>query len=263
MENVEGLLDDGQITVLTDALETLATKYRVLSPFMVNAAHFGAATNRHRVVVIGYDPKEIDPLIVPMFQPKPSTHSATVRQAISDLPTPIAESKDEEASFGWAKYPSGDPANLSKYARRLRMPPVSGLGWKTAIEMHKDGYISGLTSTRHSFAVASRYASIPGGKSDPITKSYRLIWDGQCPTLRAGTGRDKGAFQAVRPLHPGNGRVITVREAARLQVFPDWFVFHPTKWHSFRMIGNSVSPAVSHGILGAIAAKMQTSALVK
>ncbi len=263
MENVEGLLDDDRITVLTHALETLAAKYRVLSPFMVNAADFGAATNRYRVVIIGYDPEEVDPLIVPMFQPKPPTHPATVRQAISDLPTPVPESKDEEASFGWAKYPSGDSAKLSKYARRLRMPPVSGLGWSKAIGMHRDGFISGLTSTRHSHAVASRYARIASGKSDPITKSYRLDWDGQCPTLRAGTDRDKGAFQAVRPLHPGNGRVITIREAARLQGFPDWFVFHPTKWHSFRMIGNSVSPAVSRGILAAIATKMQTSALVK
>ncbi|KAA1337570.1 DNA cytosine methyltransferase, partial [Escherichia coli] len=72
------------------------------------------------------------------------------------------------------------------------------------------------------------------------------------PTLRAGTGADKGSHQAVRPLHPDSGRVITVREAARLQGFPDWFCFHPTKWHSFRMIGNSVSPIVSKAILSKI-----------
>jgi DNA (cytosine-5)-methyltransferase 1 len=95
-----------------------------------------------------------------------------------------------------------------------------------------------------------------GGKSDPVTKAYRLEWNGQCPTIRAGTGADKGAFQAVRPLHPGKGRVITVREGARLQGFPDWFVFHPTKWHSFRMIGNSVSPIVSKGIFKRLAAKI-------
>ncbi|WP_413468690.1 DNA cytosine methyltransferase [Lishizhenia sp.] len=53
----------------------------------------------------------------------------------------------------------------------------------------------------------------------------------------------------MRPLHPEQPRVITVREAARLQGFPDWFVFHPTKWHSFRMIGNSVSPLVSEFVL--------------
>jgi hypothetical protein len=52
----------------------------------------------------------------------------------------------------------------------------------------------------------------------------------------------------MRPIHPDKARVISVREGARLQGFPDWFVFHRTKWHSFRMIGNSVSPILSTAI---------------
>ena len=50
-----------------------------------------------------------------------------------------------------------------------------------------------------------------------------------------------------------------MREAARMQGFPDWFVFHPTKWHSFRMLGNSVSPAVSYGLLRRIAPQLHAS----
>ncbi|HFX4291534.1 TPA: DNA cytosine methyltransferase, partial [Escherichia coli] len=100
--------------------------------------------------------------------------------------------------------------------------------------------------------VKARYSSILPGMVDPVSKSKCLLWDGLCPTLRAGTGSDKGSHQAVRPLHPEEGRVITVREAARLQGFPDWFVFHHTKWHSFRMIGNSVSPLMSKHIMGEI-----------
>ncbi|QQA63420.1 DNA cytosine methyltransferase [Aeromonas caviae] len=49
---------------------------------------------------------------------------------------------------------------------------------------------------------------------------------------------------------------MTVREAARLQGFPDWFTFHPTKWH-FRMIGNSVSPLLSEAILGRIRKRLE------
>ena len=60
---------------------------------------------------------------------------------------------------------------------------------------------------------------------DPVSKSRRLNSNGFCPTLRAGTGSDKGSYQAVRPLHPTENRVITPREAARLQGFPDWFQF--------------------------------------
>ena len=95
----------------------------------------------------------------------------------------------------------------------------------------------------------SRYASLDIGEQDPISKSVKLDPFGFCPTLRAGTGRDKGSFQAVRPIHFLSPRVITPREAARLQGFPDWFVFDKTKWHSFRQIGNSVSPLVAEQIL--------------
>jgi len=78
------------------------------------------------------------------------------------------------------------------------------------------------------------------------------LLNGFCPTLRAGTGPEKGSYQAVRPLHPTENRVITPREAARLQGFPDWFQFSPTKWHSFRQIGNSVSPILSERIFAVI-----------
>ncbi|WP_245408740.1 DNA cytosine methyltransferase [Variibacter gotjawalensis] len=49
---------------------------------------------------------------------------------------------------------------------------------------------------------------------------------------------------------------MTVREAARLQGFPDYFRFHPTVWHSFRMIGNSVSPIMSKAIFSVIAERI-------
>lgn len=90
------------------------------------------------------------------------------------------------------------------------------------------------------------------GKKDAISKAVRLAADGFCPTLRAGTNREKGSYQAVRPIHHILPRVITPREAARLQGFPDWFVFHRTKWHSFRQIGNSVSPIVAEFLLKAV-----------
>jgi DNA (cytosine-5)-methyltransferase 1 len=114
------------------------------------------------------------------------------------------------------------------------------------------GEASGNLATRHSAIVAERYAAVDTGKIDIITKSRRLDSNGFCPTLRAGTGFERGRFQAVRPLHPTEDRVITPREAARLQGFPDWFQFSSTRWHSFRMIGNSVSPIVAERLLAVI-----------
>ncbi|WP_239506991.1 DNA cytosine methyltransferase [Stenotrophomonas maltophilia] len=57
-------------------------------------------------------------------------------------------------------------------------------------------------------------------------------------------------------MHPTAPRVICPREAARLQGFPDWFQFHPTKWHSFRQIGNSVSPILSEHLMSRIFSKL-------
>lgn len=94
------------------------------------------------------------------------------------------------------------------------------------------------------------------GTTEPISRFYKLSYDGLCNTLRAGTDSARGAFTSPRPIHPSYPRVITVREAARLHSYPDWFRFHATKWHGFRQIGNSVPPllgrAVASGIIGAL-----------
>ncbi|PRY03198.1 DNA cytosine methyltransferase [Paraburkholderia sp. BL25I1N1] len=251
MENVEGLLDEENIGVLQTAIESVSHKYTVLGPFVINAADFGAATNRRRALVVGYDPTELT-LEQRLFDQVAIERKATVRDAISDLPAPVPRNPRDKSDFGWANYKLDPISSVLEYAKSLRQPPPDGLGWSHAIERLSSGTVSGMFETRHTAEVANRYRSIPNGTSDRVSKSYRLSWDGQCPTIRAGTGSEKGSFQAVRPLHPSEPRVITVREAARMQAFPDWFIFHPTVWHSFRMIGNSVSPSVSFGILSTI-----------
>ncbi len=58
----------------------------------------------------------------------------------------------------------------------------------------------------------------------------------------------RGSFTSPRPIHPFTPRCITVREAARLHSYPDWFRFHVTKWHGFRQVGNSVPPLLAKSI---------------
>jgi len=247
MENVEGLLDAKNIGQLQKAISSVDKKYTVLEPLVIDASLYGAPTKRKRVIVIGFDSERISGINKELFFSL--NNVVTVRDAISDIPEPIQQSGDPE-DFGWAKYKSIDV--LSEYAKFLRAAPPEGLGDPEAIRRLCQSEVSGNFVTVHSESVQERYASIAPGKADPVSKSKKLSWDGLCPTLRAGTGADKGSHQAVRPLHPDFGRVITVREAARLQGFPDWFCFHPAKWHSFRMIGNSVSPVVSRAILSKI-----------
>lgn len=254
MENVEGLLDDGNGDVLDRAMEKVAKRYKMIGPVVVDAAHFGAATSRRRVIVVGFNPDEIDPIEEDVLIDTEGYKSTSVADAIFDLPAPIA-GRGAADDFGWAKYPEIDRRTLSAYAKRMRGGPPADLGWEKARECLSKNAVSGLFETVHTKEVVARFKKVKPGKPDTISKCPRLSWDGLCPTLRAGTGADKGSFQSIRPLHPTEPRVITVREAARLQGFPDWFVFHPTKWHSFRMIGNSVSPVFSQALLSRIVMK--------
>ncbi len=50
--------------------------------------------------------------------------------------------------------------------------------------------------------------------------------------------------------------MLTVREAARLHSYPDWFRFHATKWHGFREVGNSVPPLLARAVAGSVVAAL-------
>ncbi|GJL69887.1 MAG: cytosine-specific methyltransferase [Nitrospirales bacterium] len=256
MENVPGLISGMMREKLEKQMKTISEHYSVIGPTMVNASGLGAATKRQRVIVIGYNPREFKAFTEKDILALHSQELTSVRDAIGDLPPPL---DCEEGDYGWTKYDGR--RRMSEYARNAREIPSNGCGWDMAIEKLKQGHVSGLMNTVHSKEIMKRYASLYPGSTDSISKSYKLDWEGQCPTLRAGTGSDRGSFQAVRPIHPDQGRVITVREAARLQGFPDWFVFHPTKWHSFRMIGNSVSPHLAKKILKFIRGRNNNSLL--
>jgi len=257
MENVQGILDEDNIDTLMRGIDQVVGRFEILGPFVINAADYGAATNRYRVLVIGYNPLEMSPLSIEQFTGRKVERLTTVEDAIADLPAPMATTGSTD--FAWSKYPRMGLSGISDYAQKMRQPPPVGIGWPEAISKLKLGLISGFSETKHAAVVSARYAATTPGKADSVSKSYKLKWDGLSPTLRAGTGSDKGSFQAVRPLHPMYGRVINVREAARLQGFPDWYVFHPAKWHSFRMIGNSVSPIVSFGLLSEVYKSLRIS----
>jgi DNA (cytosine-5)-methyltransferase 1 len=136
--------------------------------------------------------------------------------------------------------------DLWSYDRRRHVSPY-------ARGMRASNNFTGHKTTLHTRDTLKRFARLAPGERDPIGKYARLSWEGLCPALRAGTGNDRGSYQAVRPIHPIEDRVVTPREAARLQGFPDDFVFHPTVWHSCRMIGNSVSPILAKKLMQRIA----------
>src|SRR5439155_12575738 len=93
--------------------------------------------------------------------------------------------------------------------------------------------------TIHTRLSVERFQATAPGTTEPVSRFYRPHPSGVCNTLRAGTGSERGAYTSPRPIHPKLPRVISVREAARIHGFPDWFRLHRSKWHGFRQIGNA------------------------
>jgi len=254
MENVPGLLTPPFNNFIEIGLSKIRGDYEIVGPTLVDAADYATATMRKRAFVIGYRKEHMDPISEKDLTS--SRETVTVYQAIHDLPSPPKTIENSKGLWGqYARRPV--QGIIGRYARQARRIPPQGLSTAEVRSTLKKGFISGFIPTNHTSEVVARWKNLPQGRSDQISRCHRLKLDSPCPTIRAGTGKDKGGFQSIRPIHPVEDRVITVREAARLQGFPDWFQFHSTKWHSFRMIGNSVSPHVSHSILGIIADKLE------
>lgn len=74
-------------------------------------------------------------------------------------------------------------------------------------------------------------------------KYKRLAWKKPAWTLTAHMEKDGLAY-----IHPLQNRSISVREAARLQSFPDHFVFDAPTTKMFRLVGNSVPPLMAEAI---------------
>ena len=247
-ENVPGILNPKNSQLIECALSKV-DKYEILDPpIRLVAKDFGAPTTRARVFFFGYLKDEINSISRAAFEPK-NTKPVCVKDALKGLPQKIDPLWLREED-GWRRI---DKVVEGIFGSKLHKRIPNRVGDKEAIKRLKENNeVSGCLGTRHSEDIIDRYSKIKQGEVDWISKSRRLDPNGFCPTLRAGTGSDKGSYQAVRPLHPTENRVITPREAARLQGFPDWFQFHPTKWHSFRQIGNSVSPILAEHILRVI-----------
>ena len=239
MENVSGFMSPyAEATREAFLRQTRAAGYEVVTPLRVlNAADYGVPQRRKRVFVIGYREGETPPLY-----PVPCGVRPNVEQAFCGLPD-----VSEDADFFDRDVFRGDCSPRSVYARRLTGLEIDPADF-SSVGVRRPAAMTGFLRTRHSIAVQERFAATPPGAAETVSQYHRLSADGVAPTLRAGTGPERGKHTAPRPIHPHRPRCITAREAARLHSFPDWFVFHGTRWHDFRQIGNSVPPLLARAV---------------
>ena len=107
--------------------------------------------------------------------------------------------------------------------------------------------VDGLPNHRirpHGTRVTERYRKLRPGSRDRIDHTDRINPERPSGTVLVGSKAGGG-----RPhIHPTEARHITVREAARLQSFPDWYVLSGTDTWQYRGIGNAVPPLLAKAI---------------
>lgn len=246
-ENVRGLTLGAHKQFLTEVVDALkAAGYAMLLPWRVlNAADFGVPQDRKRLFLIGAR----SDVTLPQY---PSAYSAaSVEDAISDLPDADQFEELKHSDFVQTKF-----RTRSQYAMRLR-----GLAEDPNDYSHPRGYdrdlLTSSARTDHTALSRKRFSETRQGETESTSRFLKLAPQGVCNTLRAGTDSARGAFTSPRPIHPYHPRVITVREAARLHSYPDWFRFHATKWHGFREVGNSVPPLLGRAVAAEIIRAMK------
>lgn len=250
IENVPGMAIGKHQILLQEIFDEFSqNNYQVKTDYKIlNAANYGVPQLRKRLFLIG-GKQELKspnyPIFITEYKQKnnlclPST--PTVKDAIQDLPE--VNNYPELYNQDWV---IADYEKPSRYVENLNKLSSSVDDYSYSRDYNKTLLTSSLR-TKHTQKSIDRFNKTSPGEIEPISRFLRLHPDGFCNTLRAGTPSNRGAYTSPRPIHPFTPRCITVREAARLHSYPDWFRFHVTKWHGFRQIGNSVPPLLAKAI---------------
>ncbi|VEP15522.1 Modification methylase XorII [Hyella patelloides LEGE 07179] len=240
LENVPGMKTNKYQPLLQEFVKQFDNYgYSVIQPIQVlDASLYGAPQKRKRLIILGYR-HDVLPLKYPDYTNLNTNQSAvfkSVRVAIDDLskiPVFIGQDYGVENS----------KLNYSQSRKSFATQP-KGV-YALCHQRARTNLVWGHLGSKHTETSIKRFAATIPGKKEKISHFFKLAPDGLSNTLRAGTSRNRGAHTAPRPIHYQLPRCISIREAARLHTFPDWFQFHRTIWHGFREIGNAVIPLLA------------------
>ena len=230
IENVREFQRSAQFAELICLLET-DSELSVYTPAfgVLNAADYGVPQTRHRGIMVAVRDHDRNlPWPPPPLRGPDSVDArpyVTVREAIGDLP----------------RHTSGTEPYFTEAGQHLhfgRRPRPESLERYRAIP--PGGNRFDLMRNRPDITPPC-WANKPTGTTDVMG---RLWWDRPSTTIRTEFFKpEKGRY-----LHPTADRVISHREGARLQSFPDWYLFEGTKIEIARQIGNAVPPLLGLAI---------------
>lgn len=232
MENVSGIRGRRGAAYLDSLIHRAREMGYFIHQAVLNAADFGVPQIRKRMFLVG----EIDKGEVYFSFPQ-ATHSpddyVTVRDAFDGLPEPSAACRS---------FHNHQPDNISDL-NRLRISHVPPGGGRDDIPEH----LRLPCHVRSADEIGHR--GVYG----------RLSWDTPSGTITTKCN----SFTRGRFAHPEANRNITMREAARLQSFPDDFVFEGDKVSVAHQIGNAVPPLLAQHLANSVLTALKRRAAGK
>jgi DNA (cytosine-5)-methyltransferase 1 len=262
MENVPGLLTLAKGFAYEKVCEVLGAAGFTTSAMVLQAAHYGVPQSRWRLFIVGLKGRQFsfpDPTHRAIIRPniaggrRMTMHippaddlftalcpAVTVADAISDLP-PIRNGGGKPVSSYRKDAFTDFQANVrascevlsnhqtlrlgDAYMDRIKAIPNEGMCWK---DLPEDLIPANIRRSREKW------------KCDTPTRFGRLRNDGLFTTILTRPEPYWGSF-----IHPSQHRVISVREAARAQSFPDHVVFQGDLPSQYRQVGNAIPPLLA------------------
>ncbi len=233
MENVPNLFTAENGYFKKEIIDLFEGIGYTISADILNAADFGVPQNRKRAIIIGKLGNEVPEL------PNRTAKAVTIWDAISDLAYLNSGEGEEKQKYIY------EPQ--SEYQKKMRA---------------NSEYLYNHVATKHSEMALERLRLIPPNMGKEVlppehrTKSiYSGTWSRMLKdevSITITTRFDTPS--SGRFTHPFLNRAITVREAARIQSFPDSFIFYGNKCSQMKQVGNAVPPLLSKAIADAIIA---------
>lgn len=231
MENVPDMVLDKDMFILRTMVHELESLGYAVEERVVDTSKYGVPQFRHRLILVALRDRTA------FTWPQPLPDQVTVWNAISDLPSVKGGWRPEGGAEGWAPYKAPHTA----FQRRMR----EGVGDDKADRVYDhitrpvrpDDEIAFQHMTEKTL-----YSDLPEHlrryRADIFDDKYkRLNENNLSRTITAHIAKDGYWY-----IHPRDNRTLTVREAARLQTFPDRYRFAGPPSAAFRQIGNAVPP---------------------
>lgn len=244
-ENVKGLLSfkDSNNELLLPKIESDFEKsgYKIQYE-IVNTKFFDVPQSRERIIIFGAK-KHLNGLPQDFFSllnRKKNNKEITIKEALIGLPS----LNDGQANN---TYTSDDNSYVNKYFKRFSSLPltqnIARPHNSRDLEIYKQVVSAKLAGKNLKYNELSQKLKTHKHDDKFLDRYKSLSWNLPSHTIVAHIAKDGHHY-----IHPdlNQNRSITVREAARLQGFPDDYYFEKSRTSAFTQIGNAVPPILSH-----------------